>query len=144
MAFDPITAVMQLGDTLITRFFPDKSEQLQKKAEMQEMRQNGELRHAELQMSALIMEAKSKDKWTSRARPSFLYVMYVMILMSLPMGVLYAFHPEVAHNIALGMKEWLAAIPKALYGLFGIGYVGYGVCRTYDKAKTVGLLDKLF
>jgi len=33
---------------------------------------------------------------TSRARPSFLYVMYSMIMISIPFAVLWAFQPAVA------------------------------------------------
>jgi hypothetical protein len=31
-------------------------------------------------MAAVLAEAESPDPWTSRARPSFLYVMYVLLL----------------------------------------------------------------
>lgn len=79
--------------------------------------------------------SEKEDRWTSRARPSFLYVMYIMILWSLPMGILFAFRPEAAMAITAGVKAWLTAIPEELYGLFGVGYVGYSVTRSYDKSK---------
>jgi len=59
----------------------------------------------------------------------------VMILMSIPMGVLSAFEPQMADAIASGMQKWLAAIPEDLYVLFGIGYVGYAGARTWEKRK---------
>ncbi len=31
-------------------------------------------------MTAIVAEANSADPWTSRARPSFLYVMYALLL----------------------------------------------------------------
>ncbi|MEJ8631557.1 hypothetical protein P0F65_20850 [Sphingomonas sp. I4] len=34
------------------------------------------------------------DRWTRRARPSFLYVMYVLLLGSLPMAVLAGCGPR--------------------------------------------------
>ena len=142
MSFDPLTAISDLGNTLIKRFFPDKIEQAQKLAEFEEMKQNGDLKRAEVRMSAIVMEAKSSDKWTSRARPSFLYVMYLMILSAIPMGVLYAYDPQLASHIATGMKEWLAAIPTPMWWLFGSGYLGYDVCRTVDKGKLMNLLSK--
>jgi hypothetical protein len=37
--------------------------------------------------------------------------------------------------VAEGFKAWLDAIPKELYGLFGVGYVGYTGARTYEKYK---------
>ncbi|NRO95624.1 hypothetical protein GWC77_06700 [Paraburkholderia sp. NMBU_R16] len=87
------------------------------------------------QMSAILAEAQSKDPWTSRARPSFMYVMYILILCAIPMGVLAAFSPETAVSIARGMQAWLKAIPDALWTTFGTGYAGYVIARTYEKKR---------
>jgi phosphotransferase system glucose/maltose/N-acetylglucosamine-specific IIC component len=88
-------------------------------------------------MSAIIAEAQSSDPWTSRARPSFMYVIYVMILMSIPMGILSAFNPAMAVAISAGMKSWLSAVPDSLWTLFGVGYVGYTGARMMEKRKGV-------
>jgi phosphotransferase system glucose/maltose/N-acetylglucosamine-specific IIC component len=89
----------------------------------------------ETRMSAILAEANSKDPWTSRARPSFMYVIYVCILAGIPMGVLHAFYPAIAVGVAEGFKAWLQAIPDTLYTLFGVGYVGYSAARTVDKRR---------
>jgi hypothetical protein len=86
-------------------------------------------------MSAIIAEAQSQDPYTSRARPSFLYVMYALILAAIPMGVLHAYNPELAVSIATGLKAWLEALPEELWWLFGAGYLGYTGARTIDKVK---------
>ena len=99
------------------------------------MTQSGELKEIELSLSAIVAEANSSDPWTSRARPSFLYVIYLMILMSIPMGFLFAFKPEVAQAVTTGVNAWLMAIPEPLYTLFGIGYLGYTGARTWDKSR---------
>jgi hypothetical protein len=99
--------------------------------------QSGELEEAKVQMSAILAEEQSPDPWTSRARPSFLYVMYAMILFSLPMGALYAVYPAIALGIASGFQQWLTAIPDTLYTLFGVGYLGYTGGRTWEKIKGV-------
>lgn len=140
----PLNALFEVGNTIIKRLFPDKEEQLKKQIELQKMIQEGELKETEVHLSAIMAEAKSSDPWTSRARPSFLYVIYIMILASLPMGILYAFNPHMASNIATGMKEWLAAIPNALWGLFGAGYLGYTASRSYDKGKLLKSGFKIF
>lgn len=88
-------------------------------------------------MSAILAEAASADKWTSRARPSFMYVIYIVILFGLPMGIVSAFSAETATAIAMGFKAWLAAIPDSMWGLFGAGFLGYTASRTYEKAKGV-------
>ena len=92
--------------------------------------------HIELaRMQVMTAEASSSDKWTSRARPSFMYVMYTLLLASIPMGVMYAVNPTVAGNIATGFGAWLKAIPEELYWLFGAGYLGYSGFRSFDKIK---------
>jgi phosphotransferase system glucose/maltose/N-acetylglucosamine-specific IIC component len=88
-------------------------------------------------LSAIIAEAQSTDPWTSRARPSFMYVIYVLILAGIPIGILAAFRPDIANNIASGLNLWLRAIPDSLYTLFGVGYLGYTGARTIEKSKGV-------
>ncbi|HCS18264.1 MAG TPA: hypothetical protein DIW45_11325 [Erythrobacter sp.] len=86
---------------------------------------------------AFVAEAQSADPWTSRARPSFLYVMYALILFSVPMGVIAAFDPIAARAIGEGMTRYLSALPEALYALFGTGYLGYTAARQWGKVKGV-------
>jgi hypothetical protein len=88
-------------------------------------------------MQAIIAEAQSPDPWTSRARPSFLYMMYTLILWSIPMGLIAAADPRMAAGIAGGMTAYLRGIPEELYALFGTGYLGYTAARTWGKTKGV-------
>jgi len=134
MSFDPLTAAMDLGGKIIDKIWQDPAQRDQAKLELLKMQQSGELDTVKVQMSAILAEAQSADPWTSRARPSFLYVMYIMILAAIPMGVLSAFHPDIAVKIADGLKAWLTAIPNELWAVFGIGYTGYTVARSaWDK-----------
>jgi hypothetical protein len=75
------------------------------------------------------------DVWTRRARPTFLYVMYALLLWSVPVGIIAAVRPAVAEAIAHGMAAYLAAIPEPLYALFGTGYLGYTVAREWGKTR---------
>lgn len=133
--------VLEIGKALIDRVFPDKTKQAAERAQAElalaQLHQDGKIKEMATAMSAIIAEAQSPDPWTSRARPTFLYVIYVMLLASIPMGVLSAFDPAMAANIAAGMKLWLAAIPEELYMLFGVGYLGYTYQRSKDKALGV-------
>ena len=86
---------------------------------------------------AVLADAQSADPWTSRARPGFLYVMYALLLWSIPMGLIAAVRPEAAQAIAAGMAAYLNGIPEPLYALFGTGYLGYTVARSWGKAKGV-------
>ena len=128
-------AAMGMIDTVADKFFVDASQKEAFKLKALELQQSGEFKAQEIQLSAILAEAKSKDPWTSRARPSFLYVMYIMILAGIPMGVLSSFDPGMAVQIAVGMKAWLAAIPKELWSVFGIGYLGYTGARQFGKFK---------
>jgi len=89
-------------------------------------------------MSVVLAEASSADPWTSRARPMFMYVIYLLILAAIPMGIVFAINPQLSANIIAGFGAWLKAIPSDLYALFGAGYLGYGAFRTVDKAKAGG------
>ena len=128
-----IGGLFDIGKSIIGKLFPDPTERAKAELELLAMQQSGELKELETRMSAILAEANSTDPWTSRARPSFMYVIYVMILMSIPMGVLAAFKPDMATAVSAGMQAWLAAIPEDLYVLFGIGYVGYAGARTLEK-----------
>lgn len=119
----------------LDRIFPDPAEAAKAKAALMQAEQQGQLDAAKAQLSAIIAEAQSPDPWTSRARPSFLYVMYVLLLWSIPMGIVSAFHPDTAQAIIAGMTGYLRAIPDSLYGLFGTGYLGYTAARQWGKAK---------
>jgi hypothetical protein len=129
--------VVGLFDDIIKRVIPDKAAQEQARLELLKLQQTGDLEDLKTRLSAILEEAKSQDPWTSRARPSFLYVMYIMILFSLPMGVLSVFDAQAAHQIAIGMQSWLGAIPDAVWGMFGAGYLGYTATRGYEKGKII-------
>jgi len=126
------------GAKILDKVIPDPVARDQAKLELLKAQQAGEFKELEEAMSAIRAEAQSADPWTSRARPSFMYVIYIMLLAGLPMGIVSAVNPEVAANIATGFKSWLAAIPDSLYALFGAGYVGYAGFRTYEKTKGAG------
>lgn len=129
-------AVGSIVDTVADKFFVDATEKEKFKLEAAKMQQEGEFKKIEHQMSAILAEARSQDKWTSRARPSFMYVMYILILFSIPMGIITIFSPESAVKLTQGVKSWLAALPTELYTLFGVGYLGYTGARSWDKGKT--------
>jgi len=122
---------------IIDKIIPDKEARDRAKLELIKLEGTQELEEVRLQMSAILAEAQSPDPWTSRARPSFLYVMYFLLLWSVPMGLIAAFRPEAARDIAAGMNAYLAGIPEPLYALFGTGYLGYTVTRQWGKIRGV-------
>lgn len=135
MSFDPITAGMELIGKAIDKFIPDPAAAAAAKLEMFKAEREGNMDELKVQMSAIIAEASSPDPWTSRARPSFLYVVYILLLMGIPVGLVGVFSPESALAFANGFKAWLTAIPESLYALFGVVMTGYGLQRTFEKVK---------
>lgn len=137
-----LDTVLDLGGTLIERLFPDKTEQQKAKLELMRLAQEGEFKALEERMQTIRTEASSEDPWTSRARPTFLYVIYVYLLAGIPMGVLSIFSPAHATAVGKGMGAWLDAIPPELYALFGAGYLGYATARSVDKKTRNKLKDQ--
>ena len=124
----PITAI-------IDKVIPDPKARDAAKLELLKLQGSQEMNLLQTQLSAIVAEANSQDPWTSRARPSFLYVMYMLILWALPMGLLAAFRPDAAADIARGMNAYLSGLPEPLYALFGTGYLGYTAARQWGKTR---------
>lgn len=126
-----ITPVFELLDKVI----PDpKAREAAKLALMQE-KGSQVLKEVEAQLSPILAEAQSADPWTSRARPSFMYVIYVLLLASIPMAIIYAYDAKLAGDLTVGFKAWLCAIPDPIINLFGMGYLGYTGARSFEKWK---------
>ncbi len=120
---------------LLDKIIPDPKARDAAKLELLKLQGSQEMELVKSQMTAVLAEAQSPDPWTSRARPSFLYVMYALLLWSVPMGLIAAVQPALARDIATGMNAYLNGIPEPLYALFGTGYLGYTVARQWGKAK---------
>lgn len=123
--------------SIIDKVIPDNEARAKAKLELLQLEGTHELKQIEARLSAIVSEAQSSDPWTSRARPSFLYVMYAMILWALPVGVLSLFMPDVAARLAGSMTAYLRGLPDELYALFGTGYLGYTAARQWGKIKGV-------
>ncbi len=74
-------------------------------------------------------------RYVALARPTFLYVMYAMILWAIPLGLLGAVHPAAARAMIGAMTAYLAGLPEPLYALFGTAYLGYTAARQWGKAR---------
>ena len=122
---------------LIDKIIPDPQARDQAKLELLKLQGSQEMETLKTQLSAIVAEAQSTDPWTSRARPSFLYVMYALLLWAIPMGLIAAVDPKLALGIGNGMTSYLRGLPEELYMLFGTGYLGYTAARTWGKAKGV-------
>ena len=136
---NPITigSIFTIGGKIIDKLFPDPEQKAKAQLELLAMQQSGELETVKVQLSAIIAEAQSADPWTSRARPSFLYVVYILLLSAIPMGVLTVFNPGAALDLTTGFKAWLGAIPDSILTLFGTVMTGYVLGRSWEKTKGI-------
>ena len=122
---------------LLDKVIPDPGARDRAKLELIKLQGDQEMAAIGAQMQAIVVEAQSSDPWTSRARPSFLYVMYTLILWAIPMGLIATADPKMALGIGNGMTAYLRGLPEELYALFGTGYLGYTAARTWGKVKGV-------
>jgi hypothetical protein len=127
--------LMQLATPIIDSLFPDPTKRAEAKAKIMQAELDGETAHMEAALSAIVMEAKSKDPWTSRARPSFLYVMYLVIVLCFVGGIVGIWWPDHVATAASNITNLLASIPDSLWTLFGAGYLGYTGSRGWEKIK---------
>ncbi|MBL4766280.1 MAG: hypothetical protein JKY94_00905 [Rhodobacteraceae bacterium] len=126
--------VLALVDDLFT------SDEERDAAKLKLLSAEGQIKLAELEvsMSAILAEANSKDPWTSRARPTFLYLMYSVIVLCVFGGIAGIWAPEATAQAAENIGALLAAIPDNLWWLFGAGYLGYTGARSFDKWRSPG------
>jgi len=128
-----VGAVANLINTAIDKIWPNPED----KAKAECVIMTAQLELLKTQMSVMLAEANSADPFTSRARPSFLYVVYTMLLWAIPMGIISAISPEVATNITKGSLDWLSKLPPDLYELFNWVMLGYIGSRGYEKTKGI-------
>lgn len=130
--------LLELGSTLIKRLIPDKEAQAKAELELAMMQQNGELQELQTRMSAIVAEANSADPWTSRARPSFMYVFYfVIIVLTFVAPVIGVFNPDAMASFYANVAAGFKAIPEEMWWTFTVGYLGYSGARTYEKRNGV-------
>jgi len=87
-------------------------------------------------LSIAVAEASSQDKWTSRARPAFMWLFYcllaALVIIAPFVGIFFPVQMNQFYvNVAVGFK----AIPDAMWATFTCGYLGYVGARQYGKIK---------
>lgn len=93
----------------------------QKQLDLEAVAQQTLAREVEAASANIRAEASSGDKYTSRARPSFIYVMLGILLAN------YVIFPVVGHTPL--------QFPDALFWLFGSCMLGYTGARTWEKVQ---------
>ena len=71
-----LEAIVGPVSKLLDKIIPDPQARDRAKLELLKLQGDQEMQTITAQMQAIVAEAQSSDPWTSRARPSFLYMMY--------------------------------------------------------------------
>ena len=126
-----VTPVLEIGRTLIDRFFPNKEEARKAEADFLTMAAEGELKQVIAQLEINAREAAHPSVWVAGWRPFFGWAGGVAFL--------YA-------TIAQPLLAWTAAIkgwpvpPTLNMDLLWVvitGMLGIGGLRTFEKSKGV-------
>lgn len=132
------SGLLEVGKGLIDKFFPDPEAKAKAQLDLLKMQSDGDLKELEARMAVIADEAKSADPWTSRARPSFLYVFYAILLSLVVVAPFVGvFYPTQMHTFFSNVKLGFDAIPEDLWWTFTAGYLGYTGFRTMEKKKGI-------
>lgn len=128
--------IFDLGETIIDKLFQDEDAKKKARLKLARLQQKGELAGLRERMKAIRMEAGSEDPWTSRARPTFMYVVYLVLVVNcvlMPGAAIWA--PEHVGTYHEAVGTGFGAIPGEVWATFTAGYLGYASLRTYEKGK---------
>lgn len=132
----PAIPIIDAALKIIERVIPDKEAKEKAKLELLKEENRQVLSEVNADLSAIIAEANSNDKWTSRARPTFLYLIYCCIALCFIGAIVGIWFPVQVTTAASNLNSLLNAIPESLIWLFGAGYLGYTGGRSMEKWNT--------
>ena len=125
MAFDPVSAVIGLGDTLIKRIWPDPKQQSEAQHKLLELAQSGELADMANKSGIIRAEAQSQHAITATWRPITMLV-FVFIIANNYILAPYA-------QALFGVEGLALDLPPDMWALLKIGLGGYVVGRSVEK-----------
>jgi holin (3TMs family) len=133
MALDPLTAILNIGNTVIDRLLPDKTANDQAKANLALAAVQGQFQEVIAQLEINKVEAASNSVFVAGWRPAVGWVCaasvaYSYIIQPLLQFSLVAFHVnfDPTKLPQLNMVELLGLLT---------GMLGFGLARSFDKAQ---------
>ena len=132
MSLDPISAALDLGNTLITRIFPDPAQAANAKLELIKLQQSGELASMTAQTDINKAEASNPSLFVSGWRPAIGWVC------AFALAYQYLLRP-LSGTIATLFGVTLPPLPGLDDNLWQLmmGMLGMGGLRTYEKTQGV-------
>ena len=132
MSLDPLSAALDLGNTLIQRIFPDPAQANQAKLELMKLQQSGDLAQITGQLDINKIEAANSSIFVSGARP------FIMWICGTGFGLQFIVNPLLTwgsilygHQINLPNLD-MGTLMTMLGGLLGLGGM-----RTVEKLNGV-------
>lgn len=140
MAFDPVSAVLDIGGTLIKHFFPDPKDQDAAKLKLLELQQSGALAEltantdlAKAQAAINQQEAASNNLFVAGWRPAVGWVCALALAYSFFIQPFIQFLATLFHlNFdpkTLPVLDW-GMLGQLLFGMLGLAGM-----RSYEKVK---------
>jgi hypothetical protein len=139
MAFDPVSAALDIGGKLIDRLWPDPAQKDTAKLELLKMTQSGELARltadtdlAKAQIGANMAEAQNQNLFVSGWRPAVGWVCAAGLFSQFILRPFVLFGAGLAQRAADFPSLDLGTLLTLLLGMLGLGTL-----RTMDKINGV-------
>lgn len=132
MSLDPISAALDLGNTIIQRVFPDPAQANAAKLELLKLQQSGDLAQITGQLEINKVEAANSSVFVSGWRPAVGWICAAAV------GYQYLVRPlAIAGFAAYGHPlPIMPGLDDNLWQLL-LGMLGLGGLRTYEKVQGV-------
>lgn len=133
MAFDPITAGIDLASKIIDRVWPDKTAQDEAKLEMLKLQIANEFQLQVAQIQVNTAEAASSSIFVAGWRPAIGWIC------SAALAYQYILRPLVSWAMVLTGHQTIGPMPGLDSNLWELmlGMLGIGGLRTFEKVKGV-------
>ena len=141
MAFDPISTIGTLVNTIVDKIFPDANKKLDVQeaknatiAAIQEMQISGELQQILGQLQINLAEAQSHNIFIAGWRPFIGWVCGAAFAWSFVIGPMFYWAVSaLGYKIAAAPTLDLSTMMPVLLGMLGLGAM-----RSYDKKQSTG------
>jgi hypothetical protein len=132
MAFDPVSAALDLGGKLVDKLFPDPQKKAEALLKLEELRQSGDLAIIGGQMDINKIEAANPQPFVSGWRPFIGWVSGSALAMQLIVGPLVEWIANLSGNPVAFPKMDTQLLTTMLISMLGISGL-----RTYEKVQGV-------
>lgn len=126
-----VSSIIKGAADVVDRFIQTPEEKTRALKELREIEAKETEALLQATSSVIKEEAGSDDPWVRRARPTFLYIMYGVIVFNFVLVPI----AHMSSQAFFGMTLSPLPIPEEIYWLFGSGYLGYAGARSWDKRK---------